>query len=48
MASVRKRANGMYYYRFVNEHGKSIERKGSRNKREAVRMISISSDRSSA
>lgn len=38
MASLRKRGNGVWYYRIINEHGKLVERKGSRNKREAERM----------
>ena len=39
LASLRKRGkSGVWYYRFQDEHGRSVERKGSRNKREAERM----------
>jgi integrase len=37
VASVRRRGK-LWYYRITNEHGKSVERKGSTNKREAERM----------
>jgi integrase len=37
MPSMRKRGS-VWYYRFVDEHGKPVERKGSRNKRVAQEM----------
>lgn len=37
MASLRKRGQ-TWYYRFQDEHGKPVERKGSRNKRVAQEM----------
>lgn len=39
MASFRRRGkSGCWYYRFVDEHGQPVERKGSRNKRVAQEM----------
>jgi integrase/recombinase XerC len=39
MASFRRRGKaGIWYYRFIDEHGTPVERKGSRNKRVAEQM----------